>query len=225
MIKLTNIEKTFIDGKEEHKILKGIDLSIADNEFITIMGASGSGKSTLLNIIALLLRPSAGEVFLDDVKVNFKKEKELERLRSDKIGLVFQNANLISCLNPLENILLAMNSDKSYRGKKNEVLELMEIVGVADKYKCNINTLSGGEAQRVSIVRALVNKPSVLLCDEPTGALDKENSEIVLRLLRKTQEVSKCSLVIVTHDTSIGELGERKVVLNGGRNVGVGESI
>ena len=118
-----------------------------------------------------------------------------------------------------------MNSYKSYRGKKNEVLELMEIVGVADKYKCNINTLSGGEAQRVSIVRALVNRPSVLLCDEPTGALDKENSEIVLRLLRKTQEVSKCSLVIVTHDTSIGELGERKVVLNGGRNVGVGESI
>ena len=225
MIKLANVYKTFIDGKEEHKILNGIDLSIGDNEFITIMGASGSGKSTLLNIIALLLKPSGGEVFLDNIKVNFNKEKELEKLRRDKIGLVFQNSNLISCLNPLENIMLAMNSDKSYSTKKKDVLELLDIVGIADKYKCNIKTLSGGEAQRVSIVRALVNRPNVLLCDEPTGALDKENSEIVLSLLRKTQEINKCSLVIVTHDSSIGELGERKVVLNGGKNIGVAESI
>lgn len=225
MIKLIDIHKTFVDGKEENKILNGIDLSIGEKEFITIMGSSGSGKSTLLNIIALLLKPTVGTVFFDGKEVNFNKEKELERLRRDKIGLVFQNANLISCLNPLENILVAMNSRESFTARKRTVLELLDMVGIADKYKCKVNSLSGGEAQRVAIVRALVNRPKVLLCDEPTGALDEKNGKRVIELLMETQKKTNCSLVLVTHDLNIGNLGERKIVLNGGMKSGMGENI
>ncbi len=225
MIKIVDIHKTFNDGVGENRILQGINLTIDENEFITIMGPSGCGKSTLLNIIALLTEPSSGDVYFDNKLINFKKEKELEILRRNKIGLIFQNANLISCLTPLENILLAMNSHDSRRVKKNAVLELLDMVGIADKYRCNIKSLSGGEAQRVAIVRALVNHPQVLVCDEPTGALDMENGKKVIELLMETRKKTNCSLVIVTHDKAIGELGERKIVLNGGKFLGVDECI
>lgn len=221
MIRLKDIHKTFIDGEGENKILRGIDLTIDKHDFITIMGPSGCGKSTLLNIAALLTEPSSGSVYFDEKLVNFKKEKTLEQLRREKIGLIFQNANLIQCLNVLDNVILPMSSKLSYKLKKSAALELLELVGIRNKAKNSVKSLSGGEAQRVAIVRALVNNPQVLLCDEPTGALDADNSGMVIDLLLETRRRTGCALVIVTHDKEIGEMGERKIVLHGGEILGV----
>lgn len=225
MIRLSNVYKSYRDGEKESHILKGIDFTIGERELITVMGPSGCGKSTLLNIIALLAEPTVGSVHVDGKQVNYRKEKELEVLRREKIGLVFQNANLIGCLNPLENLLLAMSVKiNGGRGRK-AALELLDMVGMADKAKSDIKILSGGEAQRVAIVRALVNRPQVLLCDEPTGALDAGNSRMVLDLLLETRRQTGCSLVIVTHDKEIGALGERRIDLDGGRIHGMDQDL
>lgn len=225
MIRLKQISKAFKDGEIIHPILQGIHFTIKEKDFITIMGPSGCGKSTLLNIVGLLTEPSSGEVYFDQMRVDYKKEKELERLRREKIGLIFQNANLISCLTPLENIVLAMHSKKSETAKRREALELLDMVGIKDRSHKHVKSLSGGEAQRVAIVRALANRPHVLLCDEPTGALDRENGDHVLKLLLDTRRQSNCAIVIVTHDHQIGAMGERQIVLNGGRILGVDQAI
>ena len=215
MIELKAVSKIYQDGNEDNVVLKGIDMKIEENNFITIMGKSGCGKSTLLNIIALLAEPTAGSVYYDGVRVNFRKMKKVESNRRNKIGLVFQNPNLISTLNVYENILLTMTS----KGK-GKILDYLDMVGLKDKYKADVRTLSGGEAQRVAIVRAIINQPEVLLCDEPTGALDSESSKVIVDLLLKAQEETKCGLIIVTHDNEIGGLGKERIVLEGGCLVG-----
>ncbi len=225
MIRLVKVCKTYRDGERDNPILRGIDLTIQDKELITVMGPSGCGKSTLLNVIALLAEPTSGSVHIDGKQVNFRKEKELESLRRDKIGLIFQNANLISCLTPLENLLLAMKGKESGRANHKAAMELLDMVGIADKHKSNVKSLSGGEAQRVAIVRALVNRPQVLLCDEPTGALDGDNARLVMGLLLETRRNTGCSIVIVTHDKEIGALGERRIVLNGGQVLGMDQAL
>lgn len=221
MIRLKDLHKTYVDGEGENTILHGINLTIQNEDFITIMGPSGCGKSTLLNVAALLTEPTSGSVYYDEQIVNFRKEKHLERLRREKIGLIFQNANLINCMNVLENVILPMDASLSYKVKKSTAMELLDLVGIADKSRNSVKSLSGGEAQRVSIVRALVNHPEVLLCDEPTGALDADNSKRVIELLLKTREFTKCSLVIVTHDENIGALGDKRIVLHGGEILGM----
>lgn len=215
MIELKAVSKIYQDGNEDNVVLKGIDMKINENDFITIMGKSGCGKSTLLNIIALLSEPTAGSVYYDGVRVNFRKVKKVESNRRNKIGLVFQNPNLISTLNVYENILLTMTSKE-----KGKVLDYLDMVGLKDKYKADVRTLSGGEAQRVAIVRAIINQPEVLLCDEPTGALDSESSKLIVDLLLKAQEKTKCGLIIVTHDDEIGSLGKERIVLEGGCLIG-----
>jgi ABC-type lipoprotein export system ATPase subunit len=221
MIKLRNVHKSYKDGERDNPILRGIDLTIQEKDRITIMGPSGCGKSTLLTILALLVEPTSGSVEVDGKPVNFRKEAELEAFRRDRIGLVFQNANLISCLTPLENVLLPMNAKKSAKASRKDAMELLDLVGIADKAKSDVRTLSGGEAQRVAIVRALVNRPQVLLCDEPTGALDADNSRMVINALLDTCKTTGCSIVIVTHDPDIGALGDRRIVLNGGQVLGM----
>lgn len=211
MIELNNISKSYIDGNSQNIVLKSFDLRIGNNDFFTIMGPSGSGKSTLLNIIALLTTPTEGQVIYDDYVVDFTNEKKVEKLRRERIGLVFQNANLISCLNVIDNIMLAAVSNT--KASREYAMYLLDRLGIRDKYKSNIKTLSGGEAQRVSIVRALINKPQLLLCDEPTGALDDKNSKLVMELLIEIYEEVKCSLLIITHDKGIGNFGKEQIIL------------
>ncbi|MDF2937194.1 MAG: macrolide export ATP-binding/permease protein MacB [Paenibacillaceae bacterium] len=225
MFRLTDVHKSYKDGEKESRILRGIDLTVQEKELITVMGPSGCGKSTLLNILALLAEPTSGTVHVDGKQVDYRRETELEALRRDKIGLVFQNPNLIGCLNPLENLLLAMNPKSSGRSGRKAAMELLDRVGLAGKYKSDIRSLSGGEAQRVSIVRALVNRPQVLLCDEPTGALDGDNGRLVVELLLATRRETGCALVIVTHDKELGALGERRIMLNGGQVLGMDQGL
>lgn len=225
MIRLTDVHKSYKDGEKEHPILKGVDLTIREKDWMTLMGPSGCGKSTLLNIAGLLAAPTAGSVHVEGRQVDFRREKELAELRRNKIGLVFQHPNLIGCLTPLENLLLAQTGNSGGKPGRKAAMELLELVGIADKAKSDVKSLSGGEAQRVAIVRALVNGPRVLLCDEPTGALDAENSRLVLDLLLLTRRETGCALVIVTHDKEIGAMGERRILLNGGQVLGVDQAL
>lgn len=211
MIEFKNITKSYQDGGREHIVLQDINLLIRDSEFITIRGRSGGGKSTLLNMIALLLEPTSGKMIMDGHEIDWRNEKEIEDIRREKIGLVFQSPNLISCLTPLDNILLS-----APKGSKARALELMQRVGLKGKEHVNIKALSGGEAQRVSIVRALVKQPQILLCDEPTGALDQRTGLAVIELLREIQQEEKCTIIMVTHDEKIAEMGTRKLLLEGG---------
>lgn len=183
MIELKNVSKHFEVNKEKQYVLKDINLKIEKGDFITIMGPSGGGKSTLLNILGLLTPKSSGEINFKGSEINYKKEKKTEKIRRDNIGFVFQNNNLINSLNVRENIMIAMNNDKKYNEKKEEARKLLETVGLRDKEKAKIGHLSGGQAQRISLVRALVNNPDILLCDEPTGALDSKNGSKVIDLL------------------------------------------
>lgn len=216
MIEIKDIEKSFVQGNTTQKVLKGIDLKVNDGDFITIMGPSGGGKSTLLYTLALLSEPSSGKVLFNNKTINYKKEKEIERLRRKNIGLVFQNHNLISCLTALENIIIAIDSNEKYRIKKQRAEEFLKKVGLYDKRKLMASALSGGEAQRIAIVRALVNNPKVILCDEPTGALDSENGKNMISLLIKMKKELGCALVIVTHDANIGKMGDRQLFLKDG---------
>lgn len=215
MIELRNISKSYKDGEKINDVLRNINLVINDNDFITIKGQSGGGKSTLLNIISLLTKPTTGTIYFDYKKVNLNNEKEIEKVRRENVGLVFQSANLISCLNSLDNILLpAYGEDR--KELKEKAIKLMDRVGLKGKYKSKVKALSGGEAQRVSIVRALINKPKVILCDEPTGALDQGTGKKVIDLLKEIYMEEKCTIIIVTHDEKIATLGKRKFVVQGG---------
>lgn len=217
MIEIRNLEKEFKQGEGvSQRVLKSINIKINKGEFLTIMGPSGGGKSTFLYTLGLLIEPTNGEIYYDGQKVNFKKESELDKFRRNKIGFIFQNANLISSLNPIENLIVAMSSKESYREKQKRAEELLRKVGLEGKEKVKVSSLSGGEAQRVAIVRALVNNPQVLLCDEPTGALDSDNGDKVMKLLMNIRREFGCTLIIVTHDKEIGELGNRKIFLKDG---------
>lgn len=215
MIQLKAVTKNFKGESIEQQVLKGIDLTVKEGEFITIMGPSGGGKSTLLYILSLLDTVSTGTVCIDN-KVIRGKEKEVEVVRRKNIGLVFQNSNLITSLTPMENLLLAMDGSRNKREKIKRCEELLDKVGLLDKKNAKVSSLSGGEAQRVAVVRALVNNPRFVFCDEPTGALDTANGKRVMELLLKVKSELGCCLAIVTHDERIGALGQRRFFLEDG---------
>lgn len=216
MISIKNLSKEFCSGNESQKVLKNINFKVNNEDFITIMGPSGGGKSTLLQIIGLLTEPTEGEVYYNNERMNFKKEKFLNNYRLKNIGLVFQNANLISSLSPLENLIIAMDSKESYKEKAKKAKELLNKVGLSKKHNSKISSLSGGESQRVAVVRSLVNNPNLILCDEPTGSLDSNNNKKIIDLLINIKKERKCTLIIVTHDKTIGELGNRRIYLEDG---------
>ena len=216
MIQLKAVNKKYKRENMEQEVLKNIDLTIEEGDFITIMGPSGGGKSTLLYILSLLETSSTGEIYFDNKVVSGKKEKEIEVLRRKNIGLIFQNSNLITGLTPLENLLLAMDSKEGKKEKIEKCEALLKKVGLLDKKNAKVTSLSGGEAQRVAVVRALVNSPRFILCDEPTGALDSENGKRAIELLMRVKAESGCCLAIVTHDERIGSLGDRKFFLEDG---------
>lgn len=216
MIQLKSVNKKYSQENREQQVLKDIDLTIKGGEFITIMGPSGGGKSTLLYILSMLENSSSGQIFFDNKIINNKKEKYIEVLRRKNIGLIFQNSNLITSLTPLDNLLLAMDGKESKKEKVKKCEELLNKVGLLDKKNAKVTSLSGGEAQRVAVVRALVNNPRFIFCDEPTGALDTANGKKVIEILLKVRKEIGCGLVIVTHDERIGALGERKFFLEDG---------
>jgi putative ABC transport system ATP-binding protein len=218
MIKLKNVSRLYPAKAEANGgVIRALDdfcLNVDPGEWITIMGPSGSGKSTLVNLIGCLDRPTSGEIWLDNQNVANISPSELNRVRAEKIGFVFQQFHLIPYLTALENVMLAQYFHSMT--DEREALEALARVGLKERAHHVPSQLSGGEQQRVCIARALINDPKIVLADEPTGNLDAVNEEIVLRLLRELHQQGR-TIVMVTHDPVVARLADRRIELHHGK--------
>ena len=210
ILKLLDVSKIY----GELKALDKINLSVEKGEWISIMGPSGSGKTTMMNIIGAMDKPSLGEVILDGEDIAKKSPKELTVIRRDKIGLIFQQFHLVNYLSALENVMMSQYYHSMPDAQ--EAMEALAAVGLADRAKHLPNQLSGGEQQRVCIARALINHPTILLADEPTGNLDEKNEYIVLDIFEKLHNAGS-TIIVVTHDPEVGEESERMITLEHGK--------
>ncbi|HEV2863825.1 MAG TPA: ABC transporter ATP-binding protein [Pyrinomonadaceae bacterium] len=218
VIRLEQIHKTYTTGDVEVHALRGVSLDIREGEFVAIMGTSGSGKSTTMNIIGCLDRPTRGAYVLDGRDVSALTKDERADIRLQKIGFVFQGFNLLSRTSALENVELPM----LYAGveaveRRHRAMEALASVGLAGREHNHPNQLSGGQQQRVAIARALVNDPTLILADEPTGALDSRTSIEVMEIFQRLNRERRITLVLVTHETDIASYAGRVVVFKDGR--------
>lgn len=221
LICLKDIYKTYQMGQQFHTVLHGISLVIESGEMVALMGASGSGKSTIMNMIGLLDRPSQGTYYLNKQDVSKLSDNQMATIRNQTIGFVFQQFFLLSKLTAFDNAAMPLQ----YRGVskkeiKDKVMHILERVGMADYAHHRPNEMSGGQQQRVAIARALVGEPSIILADEPTGALDSSTTEEVMALFQELNEKEKRTLLIVTHDLNIGASCQRQIKIDDGLIVG-----
>ncbi|KPJ22958.1 ABC transporter ATP-binding protein [Streptococcus phocae subsp. phocae] len=216
LIRLKNIVKSYQNGDQELQVLKNIDLTVNQGEFLAIMGPSGSGKSTLMNIIGLLDRPTSGEYILNTKDVKGLKESKLAQVRNEEIGFVFQQFFLLSKLNALQNVELPLiYAGVSPTKRRQKAQKLLQKVELDMRMKHLPSELSGGQKQRVAIARALVNNPSLILADEPTGALDTKTGEQIMELLTELNKEGK-TIIMVTHEPEIANFATRKIVIRDG---------
>ena len=217
ILTLNNIRKSYFLGKEEFPVLKGIDLSFDKGDFVSILGESGGGKSTLMNIIGGLDRKYDGEVIVNGVKQADKKEKSMDEYRRDTVGFIFQSFNLVSYLSVLDNVLISLKmTNLSHKAQIQKAEALLKQVGLFEHKKKNPNQLSGGQKQRVAIARALANDPDIIIADEPTGALDSQNTQDVLTILSDIAKSGK-TVIVVTHSQEVADHGTRIVHLADGQ--------
>ncbi len=222
-IHMENIIKRYYIGKpNELQILNGISLDINDGEFVSIVGESGSGKSTLMNIIGVLDRQTEGGYFLDGIDVNKMSDDMRSNVRNEKIGFVFQNFNLLPRATALKNVMIPlMYGKKKQKDAKERAMEMLEMVGMADRAKHKPNELSGGQKQRVAIARAMINNPSIILADEPTGALDSKTGHMVMDIFHKLHEEQGKTIVLITHSQELASETQRIITLSDGNIIKV----
>ena len=216
LIDLKNVSKSYRNGDQELQVLKNVHLEVEEGEFVAIMGPSGSGKSTLMNIIGMLDRPTSGEYYLEGEEVAKLSEKKLAKVRNQQIGFVFQQLFLLSKLNALQNVELPLIYAGVSQSKRKALAEqYLKKVELEKRMHHLPSELSGGQKQRVAIARALVNHPSIILADEPTGALDTKTGEQIMELLTELNREGK-TIIMVTHEPEIAAFAKRQIVIRDG---------
>lgn len=224
ILTMKNIVKEYVMGDEVSRVLKEIDLTVEEGEFLAVLGPSGSGKSTLMNIIGCLDVPTSGEYILSGRKIADQDEKSLAHIRSKEIGFIFQSFHLLQRQTALENVELPMiYANVKEKERKQRAMEVLEKVGLKDKMDHYPNQMSGGQQQRVAIARSIVNNPTILLADEPTGALDQKTGAQVMELFHELNDEGRC-IIMITHDVHIAQHAKRIVrILDGNISEGVVE--
>lgn len=219
ILKVENLTKVYGSGNNKVIALNDVSFSVQKGEFVSIVGASGSGKSTLLHLLGGVDKPTSGKVLINDTDIYKMNDDELAIFRRRHIGLVYQFYNLIPILNVEENITLPLELDK--RSVSNEeVHDLIKLLGLENRSKHLPNELSGGQQQRTSIGRALITRPAILLCDEPTGNLDSKSSEEVMALLRKSNKELNQTIIMITHNMELAKYSDRIITIEDGKIVG-----
>ena len=217
LIRLDNIVRTYHIGEVDVRALRGITYNVLRGDFVAIMGPSGSGKSTLMNILGCLDRPTSGTYFIDDQAVSGLSDKSLAVLRNTRIGFVFQSFNLLKRTSARENVELPMlYADVSGKQSRERALKALKLVGLEGRETHNTNQLSGGEQQRVAIARSLVNNPSLIMADEPTGNLDSKMSEDVMKIFLDMNREKKITIILVTHEPDIAAYANRVIHVKDG---------
>ena len=218
VLQLEKLGKTYILGKQQVPALSNLNLNVNQGEFVAIMGPSGSGKTTLLNIIGAIDKPTSGRIVLDGVDVTDLPENQLYKIRRDKMGFVFQTFNLLPYLNARENVELPMEGKiKSKSERRKRASDLLAMVGLSGREEHRPSRLSAGEQQRVAIARALANNPAVILADEPTGNLDTQNKQGIVKLLANLNVTQGTTIIMVTHDGEAAHHAERMLLLRDGK--------
>jgi putative ABC transport system ATP-binding protein len=218
LVSVKNVVKRYIRGKQKVEVLHGLNLDIAAGEFLALMGPSGSGKTTLLNLIGGLDRPDEGEIVVSGERIDKLSNRQLARWRARNVGFVFQFYNLMPMLTAERNVELPLLLTNLSRARRRQnVRAALELVGLSDRASHKPSELSGGQQQRVAIARALVADPSLLVCDEPTGDLDRHTAEEILGLVRTLNQQQKKTVIMVTHDPKAAEYASRQVHLDKGQ--------
>jgi len=211
VLEITNLTKVYGEGENKVKALDNATMSVEQGEVVLIVGSSGSGKSTLLNMIGLLDHPTSGKILIDGVDTTTLDDDKISSFRNKKLGFIFQFSNLLTDLTVLENVLLPRQIGGTNETAEKDARELLKAVGLEDQMNKRANKISGGQAQRAAIARGLVNKPSIVLADEPTGNLDPTNSKEIMNLLERVN-LSGTTVVMATHDRAIVDRMQKRVI-------------